>query len=113
MDESEMLQALQNAKQESQPGANYGSLIFASYAAGREPTPKALREAFRATQQGLARRHCLGRLVRVWTTKKGQLVMTVFADTRDTEHYTGQMTEGAYRTYNPNLGKLYGLEVIN
>jgi len=114
MTETEMLQALKDAKTESQPGANDGSLIFASYSAGKEPTPKALRESFRAIRmEGLAPRHCLGRLVRVWTTKKGQTVMTVFADTRDTEHYNGQMTEGAYRTYNPSLGRLWGLEIIN
>jgi hypothetical protein len=112
MTEAEMVQTLESAKQESEPGANDGSLVFVSYRAGRTPTPKAHREAFRSMCLGLARRHCVGKLVRVWTTKKGQAVMTVFADTRDTEHYNGQMTEGGYRTFNPSLGQLYGLEVL-
>jgi len=101
----DMLDKLKDAKE--------GDLLFVSYIAGRPPKPRAIAEAHRCiVQMGMARRHCFGKIHRVWTTKRGDPVLTVFADTRDTIHADGTRTEGAYRCFNPALGELLHLEVI-
>lgn len=92
-------------------GVPQGSLVFVSYKAGRAPTDRAVREAQRAKDEGLAPRWQIGQLIDVWTTKKGHRVMRVFSDTRDTERF-GSMKRGAYRTLRPSLGQLLGLEVL-
>jgi hypothetical protein len=94
-------------------GAGPGSLVFISYLAGRPPTEKAQIEAQRASKEGLARRHALGHLSEVWTTKEGDRVVRIFAQTRDTLQKNGLLTLGAWRTYNPSLGRLLSLEVIH
>jgi hypothetical protein len=91
-----------------------GSLLFLSYLAGKEPTERALLEAERTVrEEGIAKRHVLGALSQVWESKKGDLCVRVFADTRDTINKDGSKTRGAWRTYNPNLGQLLSLEVIH
>jgi hypothetical protein len=94
-------------------GVGPGSLVFVSYLAGRPPTEKALVESERAGREGLARRHYFGTLSSVWTTKEGDRVMRVFSDTRDTLQKDGSLTVGAWRTYNPTLGKLLTLKVVH
>lgn len=94
-------------------GASRGSLIFVSYLAGREPTPRAIVEARRATEElGIARRHFVGTLESVRTTKRGERIMTVFAHNRDRLTAEG-FVEGNYRSFNPALGQLLAVEVLN
>lgn len=89
-----------------------GSLIFASYKAGRPPTDRALLESERATvEEGHARRHYVGTFESLWVTRKGECVMTIMAYNRD-RVVDGHLVEGGYRTLNPQLGELYSLEVI-
>lgn len=102
MTEQEMLQKL--------AGAQQGDTVFVSYLAGRAPNARAIREAERAKREGLAKRHFFGKLESVWTTKKGQSVVTVLCDNRDDER---RGTEDGYRTFNPALGTLLSIEVIS
>ena len=91
-----------------------GSVVFLSYIAGRPPTAKAVVEAERTVKKdGIARRHVLGNLTEVFSSKKGDLCVRVFADTRDTLKKDGTLIRGGYRTYNVNLGKLLHLAVIS
>ena len=95
------------SKLESTP---QGALLFVSYLAGREPKPRAILEAAPAIEAGMARRHFFGKLENLWVTKKGELVFTVLCDNR-TNADTGEPPN--YRTFNPCLGTLLGLEVIS
>lgn len=90
-------------------GVPEGTPVFVSYLAGRAPTDRAVREASRARREGLSRHHFTGRVHRVWATKKGDTVLTVLCDVRDDER-TG--AQEAYRTFNPALGTMLTLEVL-
>lgn len=99
--ETEALEKLSSA----QPGAT----LFVSYLAGRPPTDRAVREARRAEREGFARRHFTGVLTDAWVTRKGEFVFRVLCGERDDER---RGTEDGYRTFNPSLGTLLSLEVI-
>jgi hypothetical protein len=84
-----------------------GTPLFVSYDAGRKPTHRAVLEAWRhVNNPQRARRHFVGLLHSVWQTKKGEWVVTVFCWNRDTLA-SGLLEEGAFRTFNPNLGQLH------
>ena len=91
-----------------------GSIIFVSYIPGRPPTSRAISEARRAiVEEGIAPRHFTGALKALWKTKKGQTVLTLWVNERDSVSRDGAgMTEGAYRAFNPSLGRLLSVEVI-
>jgi hypothetical protein len=91
-------------------GVEKGRRVFVSYLAGRPPTERAKREAQKASDEGYAKRWFEGVLEAVWTTKKGQPVMTVLSTTRYNED--DPQAEGHYRTFNPALGTLLSLEVL-
>ena len=101
MTEKEMLEKLE--------GVPEGSTLFVSYLAGRPPTARAIREAERSRREGIARRHSVGKLERVWVTKKGEAVLTVLCENRDDER---RGTRDGYRTYNPSLGQLLSVELV-
>lgn len=90
-------------------GVPRGAKVFVSYDVGREPTVRAIREADRARREGLANRHFIGYLTEVRTTKRGDSIFTVLCDNRDDER-RGAKT--GYRTFNPSLGQLHGVEVL-
>ncbi len=102
MTAQEMLDKLQGVE----PGAS----VFVSYLAGRPPTERAKREAQKADHEGYTKRWFQGKLEKVWTTKKGEPVMTVLSATRYNEDKPD--AEGHYRTFNPALGTLLSLEVL-
>lgn len=104
MDSTSMLEKLKDVPP--------GSFLFVSYVAGRTARPHALREANRAIRTGINPRHFTGVLTSVWTTKSGAPVVTLWVNERDTEK-DGTVTQGAYRTFNPALGTLMTLEVID
>jgi hypothetical protein len=85
-----------------------GSVLFVSYVAGREPTCRAILEA----AGELPRRYFTGILHKVWRTKKNEWVLTLWAWNRKTLNKDGTLTVGAYRTFNPNVGKLIIVDVI-
>lgn len=101
MDESQTRSKLQDVHE--------GATLFVSYLAGREPTERALREAQRASDMGLAKRHFFGKLASCRVTRKGEFVFTVLCDHRDDER---RGTADGYRTFNASLGTLLSLEVI-
>lgn len=86
-----------------------GTKLFVSYTAGRQPSPQALRECSRSAQEGIAPRHFTGTLKSVWVTKRHQPVLTMWVEERDSGD---RLTPGAYRTFNPALGKLRVLVVL-
>ncbi len=90
-------------------GVSEGSQIFVSYLAGRPPTDRAIREARRSRREGIAHRHFVGKFHRVWVTKKGDPVLTVLCTNRDDER-TG--SQEAYRTFNPAIGTMLTLEIV-
>ncbi len=100
---SDMVQKLQNV----QPG----QVVFVSYEAGRRPTSRAVEEAKRAEREGYVRRWFCGRLERQWITKSGQPVFCIFSHTRD--NIDDLSADGHYRTFNPNVGTLHALEILN
>ena len=81
-----------------------GSTLFVSYEAGRPASEKAVDEACRAKSEGLSMLHHVGTFVSLKTSKKGDLILTVWSETRG--------EKGAYRAFNPNLGNLRSLHVI-
>jgi hypothetical protein len=90
-----------------------GSTIFVSYIPGRPAAAQALREGERATAEGVSPRHFTGRLDRVWQTKRyREWCFTLWVEERDSTHRNGTMTRGAFRAFNPSLGRLLTLEVI-
>lgn len=102
MDEQQMVAAL--------AGVPEGASLLVSYVAGREPTDRAVREAARSEAAGIPRRAFFGKLHRVWRTKgRGEVVLTVLCENRDDER-TGR--QEAYRTFNPSLGTLLGVTVL-
>jgi hypothetical protein len=87
-----------------------GAVLFVSYRAGRAPKPRAVREAMKAEHEGYVKRWFLGRLESKWTTKAGDPVITVLTTTRYNEDKPE--ADGHYRTFNPRLGNILALEVV-
>lgn len=80
------------------------SIVFVGYEAGRPPTVQAIKEASLAREQGINLTHYTGQFKGIRVTKKGDHVMIVWVQER------GQA--GAYRAFNPTLGTLRTLEII-
>lgn len=87
-----------------------GALVFVSYNAGRAPTARAIREASPALEAGMNRRHFVGKFAGLSLNQRGEVYFTVLCDNRINEN-TGSAPH--YRSFNPSLGKLINLEVIN
>ena len=87
-----------------------GTVLFVSYTAGRPPKPRAIREAKKASDEGYVKRWFLGRLESKWVTKRGDPVITVLTTTRYNEDKPE--ADGHYRTFNPRLGHILQLEVV-
>jgi hypothetical protein len=86
------------------------SIVFVSYLAGRRPSPQAIREAARSRDEGIAPRHFTGHFRGItYTQKWKQPILTVWVEERDSGT---NMTQGAYRAFNPSLGRLLTLEVL-
>lgn len=90
-------------------GIEVGQAVFVEYKAGRAPTERACREARRAEAMGMPRRWFLGVVVRKWTGKNGDPLITVLCSNRDDER---RGTQEGYRTFNPNLGELREIRAL-
>jgi|SRR5579885_586651 len=90
-----------------------GSIVFVSYTAGRQGSPKAAQEAARAVEEGLALRHFTGKLEGVHQKLKrpNEWYFTLWVEERDSIK-DGQVTQGNFRAFNPSLGRLHHIEVI-
>jgi hypothetical protein len=87
------------------------STLFVSYLAGRKASPQAVREAARSRSEGIAPRHFTGRFVSLTFTQKWkEPVLTVWVEERDSAGAPNG--RGAYRAFNPCLGRLVHLEVL-
>lgn len=89
------------------------STLFVSYIAGREPSRQALKEAKRAVvDEGISPRHFTGTLKEVRKTRRGETVFVIWTEERDSPRGNGGLQTGAFRCFNPALGKLLTLEVV-
>jgi hypothetical protein len=83
------------------------SIVFVGYLAGRPSGPQGIKEASFAREQGINLTHYTGQFKGIRVTKKGEPVMTLWVEERDSAS-----GPGAYRAFNPALGTLRTLEVI-
>lgn len=88
------------------------STVFVSYVPGRAPSAQALREGERAMNEGISPRHFTGTFKGVSKTKRNEVVFTLWVEERDSIARDGTKTPGAYRAFNPSLGRLLSLEVV-
>lgn len=102
MTEQEMLNKLREIP--------FGSLVFVSYTAGREPTDRAIRESKRSRREGINGRHFIGTLEVVRRTKKDEVIMVIKCDNREDERNGYPY---GFRAFNPNVGTLLTLERIS
>lgn len=88
------------------------SVLFVSYVPGRKPSTRAYQEAQRAIEvEGISPRHFTGRLHSAHMTRKGEFVFTLWVEERDSTQ-DGKVVHGAYRAFNPALGTLLTLQVL-
>lgn len=88
-----------------------GSTVFVSYKAGRRPGPNAALECARAESEGINLRHFTGKLEGVHKAKNGDHYFTLWVEERDSIK-NGTPSPGNYRAFNPALGTLLTLEVL-
>ena len=89
-----------------------GSIIFVSYSAGRSGSTQAALESARAVEEGINLRHYTGKLEGVHKhVKRDQWYFTLWVEERDSVK-DGQKTQGNFRAFNPALGTLHHIEVI-
>lgn len=106
MNEAEMLEKL--------AGCGRGTRVFLSYIAGRVNLhPNAQAERERAEDEGLNLRHYTGTLESLRDTSKGQKLLTLWVEERDSHTPEGALVPGNYRAFNPNLGRMLTLEVLD
>jgi hypothetical protein len=103
MTEAQMIDTLRGTKK--------GQLLFVSYVAGRAATDESMESARRAMDAGFAKRHFVGTFEKMWVARNGDTVFTICAFNRDSFEY-GVPVEGAFRTMNPCLGKLYMIATL-
>lgn len=91
------------------------SVVFVSYIAGRKPHAKAYQEGERAVEdEGISPRHFTGTFQGVRLAgKHKEPVFTLWVEERDSVHRDGKKTPGAFRAFNPSLGKVLTLEVVS
>jgi len=80
------------------------SVVFVGYLAGRPAGPQGIKEASKAREQGINLTHYTGQFRGIRVTRKREVIMTVWVQERG--------EAGAYRAFNPALGTLRTLEVI-
>lgn len=90
--------------------AGVGAQVFVSYEAGRVPTSRAQREARRAVEQGISRRHFVGKVIKFDVNRNGEFYFTILTEERDDER---RGKENAFRSFNPDLGVVLTLEVLD
>ena len=88
------------------------SIVFVSYIPGRRPSAQAIREGERSIAEGVSPRHFTGAFKGVSKTKRNEVVFTLWVEERDSIGRDGTKTQGAYRAFNPTLGRLLTLEVV-
>jgi hypothetical protein len=87
-------------------GARKGAKVFISYLAGRPATERAQAELARAGSEGEGpRRWYTGTFEGLSRNKAGQAYFRAFVAERG--------AEGAYRSFNPTLGTLLTLEILD
>lgn len=95
-------------------GCGGGTQVFLSYIAGRTNTAhRAVQERLRAEEEGINLRHYTGVLENLRVNKKGELNIVLWVNERDSVQADGSVTQGNYRAFNPNVGDLLSLEVID
>lgn len=86
-------------------GATEDTIVHLNYVAGRQPTHRAICEAEMAADWGKAPTQFVGHFRGLRRTKKGELLLTLWV------HNRGEA--GAYRAFNPTLGFIRNIRVVN
>jgi len=100
--EANMITAAQMVK--AMENVALDSIVFVAYTAGRPAGPQGIEECSKAREEGINLTHYTGQFKGIRVTKKGEHVMTLWVQERG--------ENGAYRAFNPSLGTLRTLEVI-
>lgn len=81
------------------------TIVHVEYLAGRPVTERAKREFEEASDWNKPATSYVGNFAGMKTNKWGELVVTIFC------HNRGEI--GAYRAFNPKVGKVLSLRVVN
>lgn len=97
-----------NAKEMAKRLANVplDSIVFVGYVAGRPVGPQGIKEAAIAIEEGFNLTQYTGQFRGIREARNGDLILTVWVQER------GVGSPGAYRAFNPSLGTLRTLEVL-
>jgi hypothetical protein len=102
--EKEMLQTLTDCAP--------GTTLFVGYTAGHKGGKNSEIEMHRAVnEEGINPTHFTGTLEGIKTTKKGEVVLLLWVNERDSVGPDG-LKQGNFRSFNPNLGTLRTLQVL-
>lgn len=94
-------------------GLPLDSVLFVSYVPGRKPHARACQEGERAIEEGISPRHFTGTFKGVHRSKRlNEVVFTLWVEERDSVRRDGTKTPGAYRAFNPSLGRVLTLKVV-
>lgn len=104
IDQVEAMERLMNAK--------LGSHIRVRYAPGRPPSTRAIAEAQIAVDRGLNLLVHTGSLESIGLNRRGQFFFTLLSLDRNHFDKDGAPVRGAFRSFSPALGQLFGLRVI-
>lgn len=97
------LAGVRPATKSGDPKSEDGTRVHVHYGAFGKPTERAKEEAMRAADLGLERDRFTGRVSKVWRSKTGDLLVTLFVEL-ERDH--------KWRTLNLNKGVLYRFVVI-
>ena len=81
------------------------TIVHLRYTAGRVARSVAVEEALCAADWGKDPDEYVGHFESLRATKKGELVLTLFV------HNRGEA--GKYRTFNPNLGTIHDVKIVD
>jgi hypothetical protein len=101
---TDLMEQVKTLRGASTPGrVEDGTRIHIHYTAFGVPTAKAVKAAQRAADLGLPRDRYTGRVSRVWTSKAGDTILTMWVEL-ERDHQ--------YRSFNLNKGTLHSLVVL-
>lgn len=103
LSEQEAEQALQSVHGASRKGLEDGTRIHVHYKAFGTPSTEAAKMAQRAAELGLPRDRYTGRVSRVWRSRGGDLLLTVWVEL-ERDHM--------YRTLNLSKGQVHNVVIL-
>lgn len=93
--------------------ARIGSRVRVRYVEGLPVTPRAISEARTQRERGMDLRVFVGTLEAIGINQRGEFYFTLFTPDRDTIEPDGTCRRGNWRSFNPSIGELWGLSVLD